>query len=73
MMLEAYEQSIENTVSPSIVSCDVQGVEGALSREDVMNRPRNVAVFLVRLLRGEKVIGTGRQKAYANTAQQAAP
>jgi len=60
-MLEANEQTTEHTVSPSIVSCDVQGAEGALSREDVMNRPRNVAVFLVRHLRDERVRAIGRQ------------
>jgi len=29
-MLEAYEQTTENTVSPSIVSCDEQGAEGGV-------------------------------------------
>jgi hypothetical protein len=32
MMLEVYEQTIENTVSPSIVSCGVQRAEGALAK-----------------------------------------
>ena len=45
-----------------MVSFDEPGAKGELlSRWDVLNEPRNVAMFLVRLLRGERVGAVGRQ------------
>ncbi len=44
--------------------CNAYGIdESSLlsSRRDVLNEPRNVAVFLVRRLRGEKIEEIGRQ------------
>ena len=44
--------------------CNAYGIEESLllsSRRGVLNEPRNVAIFLIRRLRGEKLEEIGRQ------------
>ena len=58
MIIGSYEQAIKNTI------CKAYGIEESSllsSRRGVLNEPRNVAIFLVSHLRGEKLEEIGRQ------------